>query len=252
MKKLLLFFVCLVFLFSCQEKKNGADITKYVCSELLYTFELKTAEFRRTVEFLGNTVPLRYSLQELDRMEAWRTKYLKNKNKANLLAYSDSIFTRYLPFNSDSEVAWQLSNVRNVVSQSNDTLDHLNLFFWTLKAEEGLRDVYISKTGAYERSFKVPLYINSVKNRLGDTIYAAFMFSESDKYSWKIGFDSLYVINKNTKETHPRAIIKAGPYFLIQIVPKERGEFLIKGEVEVLKFKGYTWHFPFEKYFKVI
>ena len=259
MKKLLLISGVLLTLISCQNNDDKDSITKFVVLETQNTLSNLTSYIYKAVKKEGNRSSDLRVLAYSQKLESLRNSVVKEHNRESLLAYSDTVSNSYIQiFDEGGQISKQLIRNKQLVLNSTDTLNHLDLFFWTLKAEEAIQTELATKVGSTTDYFmplwvgkKIELFLNGENFKVGDTVYATFQVSNDKINTLKFNFDSLAVKHTILKQQIPRTIIKSGPNFIIQTVPNQSGKFSIEGKIKVVDYSGREWNHYLTEAFNV-
>ncbi|WP_191906929.1 hypothetical protein [Adhaeribacter soli] len=257
MKNIILLIVISLLILSCNERRKDSDLALIgeFCSKLLWDLDGTTASIENAVVKGGNRktdVPV---LNDAKLMKGWRNNYLKEGNKEALLVYSDSII-KHLSILENKQVLNDLIKAKNDFTSNSDSLFHLKLFFWTLKAETVLQANNASKVGADEfRCYLgglLPSEISSHQISLGDSIYLTFKLSDYAFSDVKFNLDSLYIENQDLKTRIRLKPVKVGPNIILHTIPKQRGNYLIHGKIHTNLPKEFRQFVMISKECKVI
>src|SRR5688572_28633414 len=144
MKNFLFILLSLLLLFSCKEKKKDDSLVKQAIGNSLNEVEAISSAIEKEFNKGMRHAPDRKVYEESQRFKGWRDKYFKNKSKANLLAYSDSIaypFKKWFVMEESWDVESdrhealflkQLNEKKQLVLNSADPIVQQELLFWTL------------------------------------------------------------------------------------------------------------------------
>ncbi len=262
MKNFLFVFLGFLFLTSCKEKQKDDSLVRQAIGNSLNEVDAISSTIKREFNKGMRHAPDRKVYEESQRFKSWRDKYFKNKSNANLLAYSDSIaypFKKWFVMEESWDVKTdrhealflkQLNEKKQLVQNSDDPFVQQELLFWTLETERYLQSNLSAKVGSDCRfGPPVDLFLNGEKFKLGDTVYATFEVSPHILKGLSYKADSLFVTKLDTKENIAKTIIQSGPYFIIQILPKQKGTYMITGKMRFYSklFKRNKIYIDFDK-----
>ncbi|MFC5272388.1 hypothetical protein [Adhaeribacter terreus] len=226
MRNLVLLSVVIIICSSCCESKSDTSIARISVAETISNLEYLTSTISRKVAKEGYKPFDKKILVSSEKLKGWRNNFLKSRSKTNLLAYSDSIYRYYFyHFNSEDSITIHLSKSKKFVTATSDTSAYLNLFFWTLKAEEAIQEVLVAKIGSTTNSWgfggQLDVDLNAENLKVGDTLFATFRIPEVVLGEVKYYLDSIFVTELHSSKKIPRTIIQTGPIFIIQTIPKK-------------------------------
>ena len=242
-KNLIYLTIIISTLFSCQERKNDAAITKEFCGELLKAIDAAVTSVELAVKRGGERKVDLEVLNNSKRIAGWKKPYLKNESPENLIQYADSLLGYCKRMKIDDAAIKEIINNKARFNQKKDTMNHYQLLYWTLKAEANLQYVNVGKLGAdLIRCYlgcQVPSEISASQIQLGDSIYLTFKLGDDKLSEIKYNLDSLFLENQVTRVKTKLKAVKIGPQYILHTKPKERGKFHIFGSIRTNLPEGF-------------
>jgi hypothetical protein len=219
-------------LLSCKEQ----DVTDLAIRHHFNALELqrhdKLIRSLRDLNQSVNSEKLKASAREMLRIGSLHEHYIRDKSRASLVTYADSMYNILgrFHFRNDS-IKDQLKTAKEKVMTSGDSTDVLNLFFWAMTAENIVIEAELSQVTVFEDYFTaiLPSFLQKELYQVGDTVRVSFQyFPEYD-----LDFRKVTCMNASSRQTLPYSILKVGPAYILSCVPTASGNYQMDGMVGV-------------------
>jgi hypothetical protein len=228
-----------------ENENRELQIRKEFCTNLIQELNGMSADIRHSVIDLKSTRKEDIAVAENShKLLQWRRIYLNEQNTKNLLIYSDSIIKVYNqtfgPVGRFEQLIFAKKNLQN----NPDSLAHLNLLFWTLETEMDLQARNCGLIGCgiiICRSNSIETFVSKKVGEVGDTVYFSFEIPKFERDSLKLNFNKIKIINEKSNQKIPFKVINSGPFFFIQTIAKEEGNYILSGQIHGKQYSGFEW-----------
>jgi hypothetical protein len=190
--------------------------------------------------------------REVKTIVSWRKYYLQQKTNASLLAYRDSILTNYKKSRDhDDEIANEIARHRDGPSGVEDSVSTVNLFCWLLSAEAYLLGEKSENLPIFcDFSKRFPTVLDHTTAMALDTIRVLINTMDMIPKGYELNFDNVHCTNQLTSNHITPKIIRLGDDYLLEYQPKEKGKYVLKGNIAV-SLADVTTYFMIENEFDV-
>jgi hypothetical protein len=252
MKNAMIFIISVIVLSACKHETNLAEINlkhHFILGQMIEN-DRAVEKFSLEATGSGNSVLLQIN-EDVNRISSWRKKYLTEKSTASLIAYSDSILSRYQKITPrDKQIEDEILSQRAQVLQARDSSSTLNLFLWSLCAEAWLLDDKNNGTIFCDFSRRFQTTLNQTTFATDDTVLVLINAINLVPDTYDFNFRNVYCKNLDTNKTLQPKTIKLGGNYLLRYLPREPGKHIVGGAVAV-SLGEYTDHFSIMNEFTV-
>jgi hypothetical protein len=254
MKPFIAFLLSLSVLSCEKDNRSELSIKNAFCLRMIMQNERTGAKVIDVGGDSGAKQP-KMAVENSEKLILWRNQYLRLHSRQNLLAYTDSVLTHFRNTpHTDSTIISEVLDSRRRLNDSNDSLDVLNLFYWTLNAEGIIHEDNLEQAGYYHGYISTtPCYINDSTFSPMDTVLlsviGSFTVGKNEPNSYD--FSNVKCINKNTNKVITPRIYRTGFIYVLIYIPHERGEYDIQGSLIVERYDGFQSASPLRTKFVV-
>jgi hypothetical protein len=252
MKYIIILFTGLLA-FSCTNEGDIAEmkLKKRFITQLIRANEL-TVNMIELETSKSSRLLLFSTSEKSKKFVSWRNRYHRQSTVENLLSYSDSVLTRYVTVEArDEQVSKAIEMYQEHVLNNEDSVNILNLYWYTLYAESAVLDSYVRGLGLGADYFDSMLPTNLTDSTVlpGDTVLV-LVNTFSDLKEWHITFDSISCTNEQTGAKIIPRITKIDNFYLLRYIPEKKGKYLIRGPV-LFSYGKYEDQLPIGNHFTV-